>query len=231
MSNSAPPSEPRDRLTTGIRPIPSAAIRANRAMVAEGFSRRTLLRRGLGTVLGLWVVEVLAGTVAYAWTALGGGASGIVRIGTFHEFLTLGGSLPVGEGFPVYVAEARSFVVLVDPERGGWFAGEDETGDGRALNVRALYQRCPHLGCKPEPVPGGLLDPLSLPPVALRPPRDQDRRRALRPRAARSMDRFAIRVDGDGVLFVDNRKITLGPLPVALGMPGVIPPLVEDGCA
>jgi hypothetical protein len=45
------------------------------------------------------------------------------------------------------------------------------------------------------------------------------------------MDRFAILVDGDGVLFVDNRKITLGPLPVALGMPGVIAPLVEDGCA
>lgn len=230
MSNSAPPSEPRDRLTTGIRPIPSAAIRANRAMVAEGFSRRTLLRRGLGTVLGLWVVEVLAGTVAYAWTALGGGPSGIVRIGTFHEFLTLGGSLPAGEGFPVYVAEARSFVVLVDPERGGWFAGEDETGDGRALNVRALYQRCPHLGCKPNPC---------LEDFWIHCPCHQSRYDRLGTKidgvrygpAPRSMDRFAILVDGDGVLFVDNRKITLGPLPVALGMPGVIAPLVENGCA
>ena len=29
--------------------------------------------------------------------------------------------------------------------------GEDTSGDGTALNVRALYQRCPHLGCKPNP--------------------------------------------------------------------------------
>jgi Rieske Fe-S protein len=57
----------------------------------------------------------------------------------------------VGEGFPGYVAEAKAFIVIVDPDRVGWFEGEDETGDGRALNVRALYQRCPHLGCKPNP--------------------------------------------------------------------------------
>jgi hypothetical protein len=45
------------------------------------------------------------------------------------------------------------------------------------------------------------------------------------------MDRFAIRVDAEGVLFVDNTKVTLGPLPVALGLPGVIAPLVENGCS
>jgi hypothetical protein len=45
------------------------------------------------------------------------------------------------------------------------------------------------------------------------------------------MDRFAVKVDKDGVLFVDNSKVTLGPLPIALGRPGVIPPLVENGCS
>jgi hypothetical protein len=44
------------------------------------------------------------------------------------------------------------------------------------------------------------------------------------------MDRYAIRVDDKGVLFVDTSRITLGPLPVALGQPGVLPPLVENGC-
>ena len=44
------------------------------------------------------------------------------------------------------------------------------------------------------------------------------------------MDRFAIIVDGDGALFVDTLKITLGPLPVALGQPGVIPPKSPTGC-
>jgi hypothetical protein len=39
-----------------------------------------------------------------------------------------------------------------------------------------------------------------------------------------------VRVDERGVLFVDTSTVTLGPLPVALGQPGVIPPLVENGC-
>ena len=44
------------------------------------------------------------------------------------------------------------------------------------------------------------------------------------------MDRFAIEVDADGVLTIDTAHITLGPLPVALGQPGLIPPRVQNGC-
>jgi hypothetical protein len=44
------------------------------------------------------------------------------------------------------------------------------------------------------------------------------------------MDRHPIEVDGTGVLFVDVSRVVLGPLPVVLGMPGIIPPLVEGGC-
>ena len=36
------------------------------------------------------------------------------------------------------------------------------------------------------------------------------------------MDRFAVDVSG-GVLTVDTSKMTLGPLPVALGQAGLIP--------
>lgn len=203
-------------------------LRAQRDGVATGFSRRVLLRRALATAIGLWAVEALAGTVSYAWST-GKVGGGVVRVGTFREFLTLHGALPVDEGFPAYAAEARAFVVLIDPERGGWFEGEDETGDGSSLNVRALYQRCPHLGCRPDPC---------LEDFWMHCPCHQSRYDRLGTKvdgvrygpAARGMDRFAVRVDGDGVLFVDQTKLTLGPLPVALGMPGVIPPLVDDGC-
>jgi hypothetical protein len=44
------------------------------------------------------------------------------------------------------------------------------------------------------------------------------------------MDRFAIEVDAEGVLTIDTARITLGPLPVALGQPGIILPRVENGC-
>ena len=42
-------------------------------------------------------------------------------------------------------------MILVDPSQQQFIPGDDQTGDGTAVNVRALYQRCPHLGCKPNP--------------------------------------------------------------------------------
>jgi len=105
----------------------------------------------------------------------------------------------------------------------------DTTGDGTALNVRALSQRCPHLGCRPNPC---------LEDFWLRCPCHQSRYDRLGIKVAgerygpapRGMDRYSVRVDKEGVLFVDTSRITLGPLPVELGQPGLIPPLVENGC-
>ena len=54
----------------------------------------------------------------------------------------LPGLLPVGEG----LRRCSSI-----PTQQAFVPGEDATGDGTAVNVRALYQRCPHLGCKPNP--------------------------------------------------------------------------------
>jgi nitrite reductase/ring-hydroxylating ferredoxin subunit len=197
-------------------------------MVTAGLSRRTLLRRAIAAAAGLWVVESLAGTLGFAWSA-GAKASGVVRVGTYADLLAANVALPIGEGFPAYVGEARSFVVIVDPNLGGWIPCEDVTGDGRALNVRALSQICPHLGCRPNPC---------LEDFWMRCPCHQSRYDRLGIKvdgirygpAERGMDRFAVRVDADGVLFIDTTKVTLGPLPVALGQPGVIPPLVENGC-
>jgi hypothetical protein len=215
------------------RPVPSTTIsgpviRASRDAVTTGLSRRTLLRRALGTAVGLWAIESLAGTVGFAWSAARN-ATGIVRVGTYPEFLAANAALPFGEGFPAYAAAAKGFIVLIDPARGGWSPGEDLTGDGRALNVRALSQICPHLGCRPNPC---------LEDFWMRCPCHQSRYDRLGIKvdglrygpAERGMDRFAVRVDDRGVLFVDTSTVTLGPLPVALGQPGVIPPLVENGC-
>ena len=44
------------------------------------------------------------------------------------------------------------------------------------------------------------------------------------------MDRFSGTVDSSGVLTLDTGKITLGPLPVAVGQPGIIPPKQPTGC-
>lgn len=212
-----------------IEAIGGPALGARRAQQVGGLSRRTLLRRALGAGIDLWIVELAAGNVAFLWSAAAG-ASAKVRVGTLADLIAADPALPIRDGFPAYVLAARAFVVLVDPGRGGWAPGSDETGDGTALNVRALSQRCPHLGCRPNPCTEDFW---------FRCPCHQSRYDRLGIKAAgerygpapHGMDRYAIEVDADGVLTVDTTKVTLGPLAVVLGQPGLIPPRVENGCS
>ncbi len=209
--------------------LTSEAIKSLRKEQVQGISRRQLMRAALGTGIGLWLLEVGAGTIGFIWPNLAGGFGAPIRIGTLEDVKTANSVLPIDEGFPAYYAEARAFVILVDPGQQRFLAGEDTTGDGEALNVRALYQRCPHLGCKPNacernfwlecPCHGSRYDRLGIKADG-----------AQYGPAPRSMDRFSITVDADGVLTVNTGKITLGPLPVALGQPGIIPPRTPTGC-
>ncbi|HEY6056489.1 MAG TPA: Rieske 2Fe-2S domain-containing protein [Candidatus Limnocylindrales bacterium] len=205
------------------------AIKALRREQVQGLSRRQLLRTSLGATVGLWLVELTAGTIGFIWPNLSGGFGSKITLGKFSDVKAQNSTLPVADGFPAYYADARAFVVLVDPSRQEFVAGEDKTGDGTGLNVRALYQRCPHLGCKPNPCQknfwlecpchGSRYDRLGIKAAG-----------AQYGPAPRSMDRFAVSVDGSGVLTIDTGKITLGPLPVALGQPGLIPPKSPTGC-
>lgn len=223
------PTDPtRDTGGSSAIQTPAAVLRAARDHPSAGISRRVLLRRAMGTAIGVWAVEMVAGSLGFVWAA-GVTGGGRFRIGTFGEVVALNGDLPISEGFPAYVPEARAFVVILDPGRYGWSPGADPTGDGALINVRALSQRCPHLGCRPNPC---------LEDFWFQCPCHQSRYDRLGTKAAgerygpaaRGMARFATEVDARGVLFVDTSKVVLGPLPVAVGQPGLIPPLVEGGC-
>ena len=205
------------------------AIKSLRRSQVQGISRRQLLRYSIGGAIALWLLEVTAGTIGFIWPNLTGGFGSKVRIGTLEDLKLANSNLPIADGFPAYVPEARAYVVLFDPGRQGFNSGEDTSGDGSSLNVRGLYQRCPHLGCKPNPClknfwlecpcHGSRYDRLGI--------------KAAGPQygpAARSMDRFSASVDSAGVLTLDTGKITLGPLPIAVGQPGIIPPRTPTGC-
>jgi cytochrome b6-f complex iron-sulfur subunit len=209
--------------------LTSQALKSLRHQQVQGLSRRTLIRRAVGAGLGLWLLEVTAGTLGFLWPNLAAGFGGKLPIGTLEDVKLANTALPIAEGFPAYFAQARAFVILVDPAQQRFVAGEDTTGDGTSLNVRALYQRCPHLGCKPNPCEknfwlecpchGSRYDRLGIKADG-----------AQYGPAPRGMDRFSISVDAGGVLTIDTGKITLGPLPVALGQPGIIPPRTPTGC-
>jgi cytochrome b6-f complex iron-sulfur subunit len=205
------------------------AIKSLRRHQVKGLSRRQLLRYSLGLGGVLWMTEVLAGTIGFLWPNLSGGFGGKVKIGTLEDIKLANSNLPIADGFPAYVPDARAYIILVDTGKQQFIAGDDTTGDGTALNVRGLYQRCPHLGCKPNPClknfwfecpcHGSRYDRLGIKAAG-----------AQYGPAARSMDRFSASVDGAGVLTLDTGKITLGPLPIAVGQPGIIPPRTPTGC-
>jgi cytochrome b6-f complex iron-sulfur subunit len=209
--------------------LTTEAIKAQRSEQVQGMSRRTLIRRSLGGAVLVWLTELTAGTLGFLWPNLAGGFGGTVKIGTLSDLKLANSSLPIEEGFPAYVPDARAYIVLIDTNRQQFVPGTDATGDGTSLNVRPLYQRCPHLGCRPNPClknfwfecpcHGSRYDRLGIKADGAR----------FGP-APRSMDRFSATVKDDGTLWLDTGKITLGPLPVALGQPGLIPPKSPTGC-
>jgi cytochrome b6-f complex iron-sulfur subunit len=205
------------------------AIKALRKEQVQGVSRRQVLRTALGVGMTLFLAELTAGTIGFIWPAIATGNKSKVLIGTYSDVKAQNSSLPINKGFPAYYSAAKAYVILIDTSRQEFVAGADATGDGTDVNVRALYQRCPHLGCKPNPClknfwfecpcHGSRYDRLGIKALG-----------AQYGPAPRSMDRFSVVVDGAGALSVDTLKITLGPLPIALGQPGLIPPLSPTGC-
>jgi Rieske Fe-S protein len=193
-----------------------------------GLTRRDLLRRSTAAALVILAAEWVGGTIGFLWpsTAI---ARSRVRVGTLNDLAAANSALPVREGFPVYVEAAKAFVVVVDPNR-GFVSGDDASGTGAGVNVIALSKVCPHLGCRPNPC---------LEDWWMHCPCHQSQYDRLGIKAAgvgygpapRGMDRFAVAVDGAGVLTIDTSRIVLGPLPVAVGQPGIIPPRAPFGCA
>jgi len=192
-----------------------------------GMSRRTLIRRSIGAGVALWLLEVTGGLLGFLWPNLSKGFGGVLTLG---DFTTVKGSpavtgVTISDGAPSYFSAARCYVQLVDYTQ-GFIDGASPDGSGSTTNVRTLYQRCTHLGCKPNfctinywfecPCHGSRYDRLGIKVKELGP-------------APRSLDRFASTIK-NGVLTVDTSKITLGPLPVSIGQPGLIPARSPQGC-
>ena len=96
--------------------LTTEAIKSLRHEQVEGVSRRDLLRGSLAAAMGLWLIEVTAGTVGFLWPNLEGKFGGEVRIGTLDEVKSAASSLPVAEGYPVYFSSAKAFVMPeIDP--------------------------------------------------------------------------------------------------------------------
>jgi cytochrome b6-f complex iron-sulfur subunit len=217
------------KLTRAQEPtaLTEAALREMRLGRPAGMSRRQLIRRSIGAATALWLLEVSAGTIGFIWPNLARGFGGVINLGDIDTVAANPAVQGAGlrDGAPSYFSQARAFVQLIDANL-GFEDGESSDGSGSTTNVRTMYQRCPHLGCKPNfcttnywfecPCHGSRYDRLGTKVDKLGP-------------APRSLDRFAHTVQ-DGELIVNTGRIILGPLPVAIGQPGLIPATSPTGC-
>ena len=217
------------KLTRAQEPtaLTDVALREMRMGRPAGMSRRQLIRRSIGAATALWLLEVTAGTIGFIWPNLARGFGGTINLGDIDAVAANPAVADAGlrDGAPSYFPAARAYNQLIDPNL-GFENGESNDGSGATTNVRTLYQRCPHLGCKPNfcttnywfecPCHGSRYDRLGTKVDKLGP-------------APRSLDRFAHTV-ADGQLTVNTGRIILGPLPVALGQPGLIPATSPTGC-
>ena len=217
------------KLTRSQEPqaLTEPVLREMRNGRSGGISRRQLIRRSIGAAVGLWLLEVSAGTIGFLWPNLSRGFGGVLALGDIE---TVSGSpdaegVTLKDGAPAYVFAARAFVQLADPNR-GFQEGTSEDGMGTTTNVWTFWQKCTHLGCKPNfcstnfwfecPCHGSRFDRLGVKIKELGP-------------APRNLDRFSHQVK-DGELIVDTSRVMLGSLPIALGQPGLIPARSVSGC-
>lgn len=192
-----------------------------------GLSRRQLIRRSIGAATALWLLEVGAGTLGFLWPNIARGFGGEINLGDMgrlNDSMELRAT-SLQQGAPAYIPTARTFMVLNDPNL-GMQDGDAPDGEGTSTNVKTMWQRCPHLGRKPNfcepnfwfecPCHGSRYDRFGIKVKELGP-------------APRGLDRFPHKVR-DGEVIVDTSKVMLGPLPIALGQPGLIPAKSVTGC-
>ena len=118
-----------------------------------GLSRRQLIRRSIGAGVGLWLLEVTGGTSASCGPTCRAASAARSQLGDID---TVGGNPAVhgatlaGRRARRTSREARSLRPADRPDAAASRTATAPTASGSDTNVRTLYQRCPHLGCKPN---------------------------------------------------------------------------------
>jgi len=108
-----------------------------------GVTRRQFFNRALGSVFGAFSGMLGLSFLAFLWPKLSGGFGADVNAGNVQDLLDQAIN-DDGSVTPVFIPEARAYVVPAPPALSPEFADKDVEVGG----VMALFQRCVHLGCR-----------------------------------------------------------------------------------
>lgn len=171
-----------------------------------GVARRQFLNRGIIATFGLGLSSFGAACVAFLWPQGASGFGSVINVGRVADIQA---SIKAGGGF-FYVPEGRMWITEYPSEsvenamnNYGFF---DQVEGGLRGGVTALYQTCPHLGCRvPE---CGTSQWFECPCHGSQYNRVGEKKGGPAPRG---MDRFPMSVNAANELLVDTGTVIQGP--------------------
>lgn len=168
-----------------------------------GVNRRQFFNRSIVTLMALSSTGFGASVLGFLWYGSEGGFGSAITLGRIDELLD---QIDEGDGF-AYFPEARTWLTRYPESALGKAEAVYSAPElvGMEAGVIALYQKCPHLGCRvPECVTSQWFE---CPCHGSQYNQVGEKKGGPAPRG---MDRFAMTVDG-GVLTVDTGTIIEGP--------------------
>ncbi|HEX2048525.1 MAG TPA: Rieske 2Fe-2S domain-containing protein [Acidimicrobiales bacterium] len=126
---------------------PPPALPAPLDEEALGVTRRQVLNRGIVATFSLAITGFGAACVAMLWPSLSGGFGSKIRVGSFDEIM----EEIADTKEPYYVGAGRTYINPYPPDAVDAAKGVEAYAalvEGYEQGVVALYQKCPHLGCR-----------------------------------------------------------------------------------
>lgn len=108
-----------------------------------GVSRRQFFNRAIAATFGVFLAGQGLWYLAFFWPKLTGGFGADIDAGPVADLRTQVFT-PDGAVLPLFIPEARAYLVPAPAELSDQFEGQSVETDG----LMALYMRCVHLGCR-----------------------------------------------------------------------------------
>ncbi len=183
---------------------PPPALPAPLDEEALGVTRRQVLNRGIVATFSLAITGFGAACVAMLWPSLSGGFGSKIRVGKFDEIM----EEIADSKEPYYVGAGRTYINPYPPgdaEKAKGVEAYSAVIEGYEQGVVALYQKCPHLGCR---VPWCTTSQwFECPCHGSQYNRVGEKKGGPAPRG---MDRFVATVE-NGIIVVDTKTVIDGP--------------------
>jgi cytochrome b6-f complex iron-sulfur subunit len=176
-----------------------------------GISRRQFFNRSIVGLMGLSMATFGGAMLAFLWPQISGGFGAKIRVGTVDEVKA---EVEKADGF-LYRSDGRMWITEYPPgalENAKKVYSTAELA-GMEAGLLALYQKCPHLGCRVPDCPTSQW--FECPCHGSQYNRVGEKRGGPAPRG---MDRFAMSVDG-GAFVVNTGALIAGP-PIGVNTTG-----------